>query len=271
MTSPMGADNSVNPDTTTFPIQSAIDVVYSTYGDIVSVEQKKKTLYKFGRNADVSTDFETVWRTGGDETYVSTNAIDTISSSNTGDTQEVVIEGHTISAGILTFVSQTKTLNGQNKVVIDTPLARMTRLYNNGTTNFAGTIYGYEDDTVSSGVPQTASKIHITVNNGNQSEKASTSISNTDYWFITEFRGYCFDKTAAVVEFEIQTRQVASTPKVWRTLFETSGTNGQPTDIKFDPVFIVPKNHDVRIRAKADGANTDIGAAMGGYLAKVIT
>jgi len=27
---------------------------------------------------------------------------------------------------------------------------------------------------------------------------------------------------------------------------------------------------DIRVRAKADGANTDVGAAFNGYLAKVI-
>lgn len=252
-----------------YRLRHAEDKVFNTYGDIVSVENKKKTLRKFGRNADIGTGFETIWRTGGDETYATTNAIDKISSSDNGDTQSVVIEGHTISSGILTFVTQTVTLVGQTETALTTPLARCTRLYNNGTSNFAGTIYVYEDDTVDAGVPQTAAKIHLTVAGGNQSEKASTSISNNDYWFITEFTGYCFDKAAAVVEFEIQIREVGTTNKVFRRIYETAGTNGTPTNEQFDPVIIVPKNHDVRVRAVADNATTDIGATMSGYLASV--
>ena len=37
-----------------------------------------------------------------------------------------------------------------------------------------------------------------------------------------------------------------------------------------NPPLIVPKNHDVRVRARADGAGTDVGATMAGYLAKVL-
>lgn len=253
-----------------YRFRHAIAQVEDTYGDIVSVESKKKTLRKFGRNPSVDTTFETLWRTGGDETYATSNVIDKISSSDNGDTQSVVIEGHTISNGELTFVSQTKTLQGQTESALTTPLARVTRMYNNGTTDFAGTVYIYEDDTVASGVPQTASKIHMTVVTGsNQSEKASTSISKNDYWFITEFVGYCFDKSSAVVEFEVQIREVGATNKVFRRIFETAGTNGIPTLEQFDPVIIIPKNHDVRIRAKADNASTDIGGSLSGYLASV--
>lgn len=145
----------------------ALAAIQEQYGDIVSVDAKKKSLLKFGRNPAVGTSFETIWNTGGDETYPTSNSIDKISSSNDGDTQEVVIEGHTIdSNGELTFVSQTKTLEGQTESALDTPLARCTRLYNNDSTNFAGTVYIYEDDTVTAGVPQTAAKIHLTVSAG---------------------------------------------------------------------------------------------------------
>lgn len=245
------------------------DTILNTYGDTVSFQDKLKTLYKFGRNSDIGTSSETVWSTGGDETYVTTNAIDKISSSDAGDTQSVVVEGHTIDSGILTFVVQNVTLAGQTETALPIPLARATRLYNNDTSAFAGTVYVYEDDTVTAGVPQTTSKIHLTVNDGNQSEKASTSISNTDYYAITAFVGYCFDKTPAVVEFDGELRQVASTPKAWRTVFHCTGTNGSPTIVPFEPAFIIPKNSDIRVRAKADGASTDIGCAFNGYLLKV--
>lgn len=254
-----------------FRIRHAIEEINNTYGDVVSVMDKKKSLIKFGRNGSVDTAFETVWRVGGDETYPTTNAIDKISSSDDSDNQNIVIEGHTISSGELTFVTQTATLDGFVETALTTPLARVTRLYNDDTSNFAGTIYVYEDDTVTDGVPQTTSKIHMAVTAQNQSEKASTSFSNQDYFIMTSFSGYCFDKSAAVVEFIIETRVVATTPKVFRRIYSTAGTNGVPTVREFTVPIIIPKNSDVRIRASADNASTDIGADFSGYLATVVT
>lgn len=94
----------------------AVNEIESTYGDRVSIELKEKSLIKFGRNEDVGTTEETVWLVGGDETYPTTNAIDTIVSTDAGDDQQVIIEGHTISGNDLTFVTQTATLNGTTNV-----------------------------------------------------------------------------------------------------------------------------------------------------------
>ena len=250
-------------------IKQVEDTIFNTYGDTVSYHDKLKTLRKFGRFDGVGTSFVTLQREGGDETYATTDAITHFSSSNAGDTHEIVIEGHTISNGELTFKTQTVTLDGQTKTALATPLARCTRLYNNNSTDFAGDIYVYEDDTVTAGVPQAAAKIHMKVTEGNQSEKCSTSVSNTDYYIITGFSGYCFDKATAVVEFIGELRTVGTTNKVFRRIFSTAGANGAPTEVAFDPPFIIPKNSDIRVRAKADGAGTDVGAAFSGYLFKV--
>jgi len=252
-------------------IAQAQNSIYRNFGDRVSVTQKGKSLYKFGRNPNIGTSAETVWQVGGDETYCTTNAIDKFSSSNAGDTQEIVIEGHTISGGVLTFATQTVTLVGQTETALTTPLARVTRLYNNGTVDFAGDIYVYENDTVTSGVPQTTSKIHLKVPvNGNQSEKAATSISNEDYYIITQFIGYCFTKASRTVEFLGEMREVDTTNKVFRRQFSTAGSEGQPTVVNFNPPFIVPKNYDLRVRAVASASSTDIGASFNGYIAKII-
>lgn len=85
-------------------IQQAINEIYATYGDVVSVGQKAKSLTKFGRNVEVGTSFSTIWFTGQDqanETYVAdnVNSIDSISSSSGSDTMQVTIEGHTMSGG----------------------------------------------------------------------------------------------------------------------------------------------------------------------------
>ncbi len=85
-----------------YNIYHAIDIINDTYGVNVSVENKKKDLLKFGRNPLVGTTRATIMDlpTGVlHETYVSTNAITTISSSSTSDTRQVTVEGHTISGG----------------------------------------------------------------------------------------------------------------------------------------------------------------------------
>jgi len=117
----------------------AVDVIYSTYGDIVSVEEKKKDLIKFGRNEAVGTSKTTIMTlpTGQlHETYVSSDLINSIISDDNGDTQDVVIEGHTLSGGNFTFVSFPATLAGQTAVTLGTALSRVSRVYNDDSTDF---------------------------------------------------------------------------------------------------------------------------------------
>lgn len=250
-------------------VKQAQNVIFSTYGDVVSVDDKQKNLNKFGRNTNLSTTEETVWVRGGTETYASSNAIDTVSSSNAGDTQSIVVEGHTISGSDLTFVVQSATLNGQNKVVLTTPLARATRLYNNGSTSFAGTIYGYEDDTITAGVPNTSAKIHIqTSGTINQSLKCATALSSVDYWIITQMIVSVNKAQSRAVDFRLQIRQAG---KVFRTVALLSGHSNSGTNvIDFNPALIAPKNSDVRVNAVSSGSSTEVSAILNGVLATIV-
>ena len=47
--------------------------IYNQFGDLVSIDEKAKSLVKFGKSATLSTDRETVWTVGGMETYVTGN------------------------------------------------------------------------------------------------------------------------------------------------------------------------------------------------------
>ena len=261
---------------TQFPSPSglaqAVRVIESTYGDTVSIEQKAKSLLKFGQNTSLGTTQETIWLRGGHETYPTTNAIDTVSSDDNGDTQSIVVEGHTISNGELTFVSQSVTLTGQTKATLSTPMARANRMYNNGNTDFAGTVYVYEDDTVVGGVPQTLANIHLQSEGANnQSLKAATSLSNLDYWIITQWDAFVNERTTAAVDFAIQTREVGTTNKVFRSrVTGTAASTGPSVNILFDPPMIIPKNHDVRVVGTASTANVSCESFINGYLAIVV-
>lgn len=266
-----GPDIEVSSD---FNIAYAEKVIEDTYGDVVSVNDKKKGLVKFGRNQNVgsaSTGY-TIWYTGQDranETYVAdnVNSIDSVSSGSTSDTMQVTVEGHTMANGDRTFVIQTATLEGRTRVALGTPLNRMTRMYvSSGTTTNAGELYGYQNTSLTNGKPTDTTKIHITVPTGkNQSEKASTALSSRDYWIVTGFRGSVLEKaSAAFADVELQVRRVGG---VWRPLDDISATSDATGARKPVPYFIIPPNSDVRLVAISDSSSRDISGSIEGYLA----
>lgn len=244
--------------------------IQQTYGDKVSIDRKAKSLIKFGRSAQLGTNsLETVWTVGGNETYLSTNSISHVSSSSASDTQEVTIEGHTLSNNEFTFVTQTATLNGQNTVALNTDLARVSRIYNSDSTELVGRVVVYENTTLSGGVPTDATKIHIDIPAGfQQSFKAATTFSKNDYFIMTSFYGSVSARQSGSVDFYPEIRQVG---KVFRQAgCFTSSTNGGSTEIPLDPPLIVPKNADIRIRCETATNNLVVFGIFKGYIAKVL-
>ena len=246
---------SVVPD---YKLAHAQNAIFDTYGDTVSIWDKAKTLSKFGKNSDLDTGVrETIWETGGDETFKTANDIDVVVSSNPGDTQSIVIEGHTISGTNLTFVVQTLTLNGTTNVSLTTPLARVTRAYNNGTTDFAGTIT----------VKDNGSTTHLTINGAdgqNQSKKCQTSISQNDYYIITSLSGGVIGSVSATINFEFQVRDAG---KVWRTIREFNSSTF--TDVHLETPIIIKPNSDIRMVGTSGTNNTKAIASFSGYLALI--
>lgn len=244
--------------------------IQQTYGDKVSIDRKAKSLVKFGRSAELGTgSLETVWSVGGNETYLSTNSISHVSSSSASDTQEVTIEGHTLSNSEFTFVSQTATLNGQNTVALNTDLARVSRVYNSDSTELVGRVVAYENTALSGGVPTDATKIHIDIPAGfQQSFKGATTFSKNDYFIMTSFYGAVSAKQSGSVDFYPEIRQVG---KVFRQVgCFTASTNGGSTEISLDPPLIVPKNADIRIRCETETNNLVVFGIFKGYIAKVL-
>ena len=245
-------------------IKRAEAEILGTYGDTVSVAQKRKSLAKFGRTSTAGTSESTVWRTGGNETLPTTNAIDEIVSTSGSDTGVVFIEGHTISSNELTFVTQSATLTGTSPVTLDTPLARVNRLYiaSDNSTDLVGDVTVYEN----------GGDTHLTVKGTlgeNQSYKCQTAISNSDYWILTKASGSISEKSAGFVEFELQTKKVNG---AWvpRYNFTVSSNGTTSFSDRFDPPIIITKNSDVRITCIADsGTSTEAIARMAGVLAKV--
>ena len=110
-----------------------------------------KVVDKFGENPDVdtNTDPEDIWEAGGLYTYDAdgTAPIVSLISSESADDQVIAVEGLDINGWT---VVQYITLTGDTRVALDTPLWRVYRMINVGSTNIAGTVYCY---TGTGGVP----------------------------------------------------------------------------------------------------------------------
>lgn len=248
--------------------------IQATYGDYVSIDKKAKSLIKFGKSADLSTNgLQTVWTVGGNEVYVSDNTIAYVSSSDATDAQEVIIEGHTITGtGFdqeFTFVVQNVTLNGQTPVALTTPLARTSRMYNNNGQELVGRIVVYENTTVVGGVPSDATKIHLDIPAGFQSSfKAATTFSKEDYYLLTGAYGAVSLKQSAAVDFFLELRDAGKTFR--QVALFTASSAGGAFYIELDPCIIVPKNADVRITCETSSNNAVAFGVFKGYLAKVV-
>lgn len=263
-----------------FGIQLAEAEILREYGDTVSTLRKAKSLLKFGKNTDVDSaggsPFQTIWQIDEQhETYVTTNAIDTISSTDSADDQVIYIEGHTVTGtganAQFTFVTQTATLNGQNKVTLGTPLARVSRLRNTNGSSLQGDVYVYEDTAISGGEPDDMTKAHISIKGteGDQNSfKAATTFSNTDYLICTSLMLSIDKKTAAAADFEMQImRPSEQFITVCKVGLRDNGQTSQ--QINFYPYVIVPKNSDVRVVAKSSSNNTELSASFQGFIAQV--
>jgi hypothetical protein len=130
-------------------------------------------VHKFGKapDYDIADGFVSIWDGANDSgtdqmqyIYSSTAAIDSISSSNGSDTEDIEIQGLDSSYNL---VIQTITLTGQTRAALTTNLIRVFRLKNVGSSNLLGNVYVYENTALSSGVPIDTTKIRAIIGIGN--------------------------------------------------------------------------------------------------------
>ena len=246
--------------------------IQSTFGDVVSIDKKAKSLIKFGKSADLSANgTSTVWTVGGHEVYVNDNLITHISSSSAADVYEVLLECHTVSGtgqdAKFSFLTQTVTLQGQTKVALPTPVARVSQVFNNNGVELVGRVTVYEDVAITAGVPNDPTKIHIDIPAGLQgSFKAATTFSDEDYYVLTGGFGSVSLKQSAAADFYLEVREVG---KVFVQRAAVSASSGGPWEIDLDPAVIIPRNADVRITVETDTNNAVVFGVFKGYLAKV--
>jgi len=134
---------------------------------------KTTFIHKFGAapNFDTGDGVVAVWDGADDANidqmvyqYSSTDDIDSISSSNAGDTQDIEILGLDVNFDVVT---QTRTLSGQTRVALSTDLLRVFRMKNVGTTDNAGHVYCYVNGAITAGVPDTPADVRAVIQPGN--------------------------------------------------------------------------------------------------------
>lgn len=256
-------------NTKNIPSQASVTAeIFRIYGDNVEISSRQRIVDGKNESLNITT-FEKVWTLGGFEVYPTTNAIDTISSSSASDTNTILIEGFTLSGGNFTFVSQTATLNGQSKVSLTTPIARATYLYNDNATDFVGSVYCYEDTTITSGVPDDLTKAHLkAIGVINQSENASLTLSSTEYGFITQVHGGVNIKKVGGAEFYIQIREPG---KVFRSAASWVSSGDTIYNQLLTTPIIIPPNSDIRIIARSSVADLSVEAGFNLTYADIVT
>jgi len=144
-------------------------------------------IHKFGaaEDFDIADGFITVWDGAEDDeayeamnaTYSTTDDITTIVAQDAGDSQDVEIQG---LDGSWDLVVQTKALNGQTPVALDTPLVRVFRMKNVGSVNLTSHAFALVSGaSIASGVAQDGTEVRGVIHaDNNQTEMAMFTIPN---------------------------------------------------------------------------------------------
>lgn len=231
-------------------------------GDI----DRHSTIRKFGLNPDLGTVdvFEDIWDFGGIYTFTGITPVDYyVSSSNDNDTQPVRFIGLGSDKTVQDF---TMSINGQLKKKIVNPLAgnetwwRIYRVQNEGSTDIAGELYVYEDDTVTAGVPDTGSKVRAHIDNGfNQTLMAIYTVPAGKSAYGLTCRASLADRKSARVTVQIWVRPEGGVWQIKR-VFALSADGTSDSSCIFVVNDEIPEKSDIRMAA----ATNTIGSAVSG-------
>lgn len=217
---------------------------------------------KFGHNEDIDTLTvpEDIWDGGGLYTFSSVATTYYISSSTSSDLQDVWVECLTEDAsGDWNKETTTITLAGQAKTAIpfasgDNPI-RIYRAFNDNSTDFAGDVYIYEDDTVTSGVPDTSNKIRAKIKLGdNQTEMAIYTVPSKKIGYLGNWYLQLDNNRSSNAAARIKKREFNKTFRILgRANVDNTGSSYYVRDYKYD--IKLPPKTDIIVTVTAVGAN----------------
>ena len=226
--------------------------------------QNRELVEKFANNADVDTGTvpEDIWDGGGTYTFTAAGGAPYfISSSSASDTTKIRVF-------LLTEDSEGNwnqevfeiTLAGQTKTAIITPSGndpvRIWRAFSDNGTALVGDVYVYEDDTVSAGVPQTASLIRAKILIGNeQTEMSHFPIPSGKSGLLKSIYSSLSKSTPATsAEVTLRVQEFGKTAKVkFRMALTTSGTSFE--HYNYHGGLVIPAKSDVFMKVEEVTAN----------------
>ena len=233
--------------------------------DGLSIAQGKvagtSSVRKFGDNPSIDTNTapEDIWEFGGIYNFSTTADIDSISSSDAADTQEVVVQGLDTNWN---EVSQTITLNGQTRVALTTPLLRCYRAYNNNGTDLEGMVYIYVNTAISSGVPSDDTKVRAVIDSHhNQTLMAIYTVpAGKTAYFMSSYVSLSNSKsTSAIMTFRMRLEG-----KVFRVVNKIAIQSTGSSQFVRNPAIpgSFPEKTDLAIRCEEVTAN-GVGVSAG--------
>lgn len=225
--------------------------------------------HQVGRNPDVGTALEDIWNYGGVETLNTTPQAMFISSSNAGDTTQTYrVLG--LDADWELFL-ETVTVGGQSQVQIGTiSWGKIMRAWQiDAGASPAGDIYIAESDTLTLGVPNTATKVHgmIRQSDGDGTLlKASGTVPAGHKVLIKGWEGQMLAATGGAgrdVTLKLMVQELANGATVqapawapWRVVdLHTISTAGPQGGHEYDIPLVFPELTHVKVAAIATAAS----------------
>jgi hypothetical protein len=221
-------------------------------------------LNKFGQtgaNVDAADGLVDVWE-GVDNanvdknyTYSTTADIDSLSSSNNGDTQDILIYGQGIDN---VEVKQTITLTGQARVALDIPLYRVYRMINMGATDISGEVYCYVNGAISGGIPTTPSTIRAIITDGyNQTLMCIYTVPANKTLYLEKGEAGLVGKLSGYMSGTFEVRAPDGVFQTKRT-FGLSSSGTSYVNVLFPIPLLIPPKTDIRVRV--DSSANDMSA-----------
>lgn len=216
-------------------------------------------IHKFGHapDFDIENGEVTIWG-GSDDggidqtTYVYSSAddIDSLSSSDNGDTQDIEVHGLDTNYD---EVIQTITLTGQTRVALTTDLIRVYRLVNMGSTDIAGAVYCFVNTALGGdGVPDDTTKIRAVINNGdNQTLMAVYTVPAGKTGYLRDWYASTAGKAKSVNVVSLKIRPFG---QVFQVKHKASIQAGGSSYIhhKYEEPEIVSEKSDIEVLASTD-------------------
>ena len=200
-----------------------------------------------------------IWDYPGEEIYTfSTGAdIDSISSDNDTDTEEILIFG--LDENLIEVV-QVIALTGQTRRAIDTPLMRVWRAYNSNGTPTLGNVYIYENTALSGGAPVDTTKVRGYVAVAEQNTLMGVyTVPAGKTGFFNGLTLSVSKKVSSIAEFTGKVREFGG---VFRTVSRFSVSSSGSSHVFLNPTSFDPFPEKTDFVGHVDVSANDTGVSL---------